>query len=114
MPRSCVAESPNTSAETRTPSGCRRDGVAQERGHRLVHRLRVLAGVADDREVAVAREADVVELDLVEARLRRGDRDVDVVVPGAREYGFSQPSPPLVFQSEPSLRWIASSGCATT
>ena len=56
-------------------------GVAEEGRDRLVHRLRVLARVADEREVAVAREADVVELDLVEAGLRRGDADVDVVLP---------------------------------
>src|SRR5579859_4615076 len=43
------------------------------------------ARVADDRHVAVAREADVVELNLVEARLRRGYCKVDVVLPrGAR------------------------------
>src|SRR5262245_33166117 len=58
------------------------DGVAQESSDRLAHRLRVAARVADGREVAVAREPDVVELDLVEAGLRDGDGDVDVVAPG--------------------------------
>src|SRR5581483_6485664 len=36
------------------------------------------------RHVAVRREADVVELDLVEPCLGRGGRDVDVVLPHAR------------------------------
>src|SRR3954468_14874985 len=39
------------------------------------------ARVADLREVAVAREAHVVELDLVEAELRRPAGDIDVVLP---------------------------------
>ena len=41
----------------------------------------MLAGEPDLGEVAVAREADVVELDLVEAELGRLDGDVDVVLP---------------------------------
>src|SRR5437762_11565528 len=45
------------------------------------------AGVADLREVAVAREADVVELDLVEAELCRLLGDVDVVLPDALVVG---------------------------
>ena len=59
-----------------------RGGVAQERRDRLLHRLPVLARVADERNVAVAREADVVELDLVEAGFGGGDGHVDVVAPG--------------------------------
>ncbi len=45
------------------------------------------SGVADLREVAVARETDVVELDLVEARLRGGHGHVQVVGPDASVVG---------------------------
>jgi hypothetical protein len=43
----------------------------------------VLARIADLRDVAVARKAHVVELDLVEAELRSLRGDVDVVLPDA-------------------------------
>src|SRR5713101_3264534 len=56
--------------------------VGEEGCDRLLHRLRMHAGVANDREVAVTREAHVVELDLVETCLRCGYRNVDVVFPG--------------------------------
>jgi len=59
-----------------------RGGVAEEGRDGRVLRLRVVAGEAHERDVAVRREAHVVELDLVEAGLRRGDGDVDVVAPG--------------------------------
>src|SRR5437870_2137169 len=61
--------------------------IAQERRDRLAHRLRMPAWVAYHREVAVAREPDVVELDLVEPRLRGGDRHVDVVLPDGPRVG---------------------------
>ena len=67
-----VADSPKTSTETRTPSGLSRElAYLSEHRDRPAHRLRVHARVADLREVAVAREAHIVELDLVEAELRR-------------------------------------------
>ena len=77
MPRSRVAESPKTSAETRTPS-------SSQPLRRIVDELRdhQPGGVglfADDRvDVAVGREADVVELDLVEARAR-GDLAIETL-----------------------------------
>ena len=54
------------------------------------------ARVADLREVAVAREAHVVELDLVEAELRRLGGDVDVVLPDALVVGVRPPEPGAV------------------
>src|SRR5436190_17111966 len=57
------------------------DGVLREGGNRPTHRLRMRTRVADNREVAVAREAHVVELDLVEAGFRGGGGDVHVVAP---------------------------------
>ena len=62
-------------------------GVFGEHRDRPAHGLRMLAGIADLREVAVAREADVVELDLVEAELRSLFGDVDVVLPDALVVG---------------------------
>jgi hypothetical protein len=54
------------------------------------------ARVADLREVAVAREAHVVELDLVEAELRRLGGDVDVVLPDSFVVGVRPPEPGAV------------------
>jgi hypothetical protein len=51
----------------------------------------MLARVANLRDVPVARESDVVELDLVEAELRGLDGDVDVVFPDALVIGVRPP-----------------------
>ena len=56
--------------------------VGEERSNRCLHRLWMRAGITDDREVTVAREAHIVELDLVEACVCSRHRDVDVVAPG--------------------------------
>src|SRR5262245_26031061 len=57
--------------------------VRQEALDRAVLRLVLLAWIDDRAEIAVAGEAHVVELDLVEAGLRCGRGDTDVVAPGA-------------------------------
>src|SRR5207253_106506 len=72
-----------------------RDRVPQERRNRLVSRLRVRTGEAHERDVAVAWKAHVVELDLVEPRLRRRDGDVDVVAPRGTRVRV-QPGEPAV------------------
>ena len=106
-----VAERPKTSsgdadAERLEP----RAGVLEEQWDRPAHRLRVGPRDSGSPEVTVAREADVVELDLVEAQLRGLHCDVDVVLPDPRSYGFVQPSPPLFSQREPSDLRMASAG----
>ncbi len=94
MPRSRVAASPKTSTETRTPSLCSfRGGVPHELRDVLRHRHVASHGVADRGDVAVGGEADVVELDLVEAGPRNGRRDRDVVVPDPAVVGI-QPAEP--------------------
>ena len=113
MPRSRVADEPeDVGRDAARRAACRRcDAYCANCGDRPAHRLRVLARVADQREVAVAREADVVELDLVEAEPRRGDGDVDVVLPDALVVGVrSSRARRCCARREPSRRRIASVG----
>src|SRR5438876_3614811 len=57
--------------------------VPEEERDGPAHRLRMSPGVADLRDVAVTREADVVELDLVEPRFGCSRADPDGVAPDA-------------------------------
>src|SRR5207253_6453968 len=64
--------------------------------NRPAHGLSMFARIADLGDVAVAGEPNVVELDLVEAELRRLLCDVDVVLPDAPVVGVRPPQSHVV------------------